>query len=91
MKKKTFIRYVVIKNCKQDFGMGPEVIGQDEVTFTDERGQGFKTPLFAVSMLESCDELIKRMVTVTVKEKRPKNNIRNLKLTTRPKQSTLST
>lgn len=67
--KKTFRRYVVIRNCKVDFGFGPGVIGRDEITFTDARGRGFDSPLFQLGQFEQAEELMKKFVTVLIEPK----------------------
>jgi hypothetical protein len=67
--KKTYRAYVVIKNCKKDFGIGVGVLGQAIMSFKDERGQGFDNPMFHMAVREHCDEWLHEHVTVLLEEK----------------------
>jgi len=73
MKKKTFIRKVILKPAlekKKDFGLGVGVVYQDEIVFTDDRGRGFGSPLFAASMIRQNEELVESLVEVKFEEKK---------------------
>lgn len=66
--KKTFLAEVVIKASKPsklpDFGLGRGVMSSQEITFTDDRGWGFKTPMFALAMLDHERRLVDMAVEV---------------------------
>ena len=64
MKKKTMFAELVVEGCKMDFGIGEGVIANQEVSFKDEHGRGFDSPLFTVALIEAGDELIKSNVMV---------------------------
>lgn len=68
IKTKTFQRYVVIKDCKEDFGLGPGVVATDVITYSDPRDWGFDHPLLRMNMLEDAEVFIKEYVTVMVDE-----------------------
>ena len=67
--KKIFRYYCVVKKCPYDFGMGPGVVGRTEVSFTDERGLGWKSALFERSKLEAAEKLLQDCCTVLVEDK----------------------
>lgn len=52
-KKKTFIVQAILTdhNARASFKNGSCVIATKEVTFTDDRGTGFKGPMFTVAIL----------------------------------------
>ena len=68
--KKTFIVKVII-NAKKvpDFGMGKGVLGEQEITFNDEMGRGFDSPLFIMAKMQHEDRLLKELCRVEWKEK----------------------
>jgi len=73
-KAKIFVAKVEIIQHKTpdkrpDFGLGKGVLGQQEVKFTDDRGRGFGSPLFAMALMEHEDRLIKESVKVVWQEK----------------------
>jgi hypothetical protein len=68
-KTKTFRRYCVIKRCPYDFGLGVGVVGVDEVTYTDERNQGFKTGSFDIAKIEGAEDMLKEYCTVLMEPK----------------------
>lgn len=70
--KKTFIAKVVIKSRSRkvpDFGLGKGVLGSQEITFTDQNGRGFDSPLFALARIEHEDRLRREVVEVQWIEK----------------------
>jgi hypothetical protein len=67
--KKTYRAYVVIKNCKKDFGIGIGVIGQSIMSFKDETGRGFNNPMFHLAVRDYCEEWLHQHVTVLLEEK----------------------
>jgi hypothetical protein len=71
--RKTFLVKVVIKSKHPekvpDFGLGKGVLMQQEVSFKDEKKRGFDTPLFALSMVEFENNLIKETVECKWEEK----------------------
>lgn len=67
--KKTYRAYVVVKNCKKDFGIGVGVLGKAIMSFKDEHGRGFDTPMFHLAVREQCEEWLKEHVTVLLQEK----------------------
>ncbi len=73
--KKTFLAEVVIKSKSDkvpDFGLGKGVLMSQEIVFTDENKRGFKSPLFAMAMVEHEDRLMKETVEVRWKEVKKK-------------------
>ncbi len=72
-KKKTFVLTVIVKGRKvPDFGMGKGVLGFQEIEFTDERGYGFNSALFAAARMEHEQRLSGEMLHFTWKEKKKK-------------------
>ena len=74
--KKTFFRRVILKpgawkNSKRDFGLGPGVLVEQEVTYTDERGHGFNTERFAMEAIMEDDEVFRQFFAV-VRVPKPK-------------------
>ena len=75
--KKTFVLAVKLKSSKTgklavdapDFGMGKGVICTQEIAFTDERGQGFNTPMFAVARMGHEERLAAELLLFEWKEK----------------------
>ena len=76
MNKKTFIAKVVVvaKHPEKvpDFGLGKGVLRSQEMTFKDDRGIGFESPLFAAAMNRAEDDLIRQAVKVVWEEVKPK-------------------
>ena len=73
--KKVFLAEVVIdsKDPKlHDFGLGKGVLYSCEMTFTDDAGRGFKSPMFAAAIIREEDELLRKAVKVRWTEKKPK-------------------
>ena len=67
LRTKTFRRYVVVKGCRQDFGLGPGVIARDDVTYRDPRGHGFDLDgLFGFAVRADAVEMVLASVTVLV-------------------------
>jgi hypothetical protein len=62
--KKTFILHVIAKGAKKDFGLGPGVLVEREVTYTDERGHGFDSERFALSCMLEDDEILRDIFAV---------------------------
>lgn len=71
--KKTFIVKVIIKSKHPekipDFGLGKGVLMEQEVSFKDNNGRGFDSPLFAMSMVDFENNLIKETVECKWEEK----------------------
>lgn len=70
--KRTFRRYLIVKGCPFDFGLGIGVVYRDEVTFTDARRQGFDTASFQMPKQELSTETILKHVTMFMEPKRNK-------------------
>ena len=69
-KKRCFKAQVVIRSKSDkvpDFGLGKGVLATQEIEFVDD-GRGFKSPMFAVVLMEHEDRLIKEAVEVRWKE-----------------------
>lgn len=70
MKTKTFIGRVVIKKTKKggkplpDFGLGKGVLQEQEITFKDERGRGFDSPMFSMALWEHAERMVGEVVEV---------------------------
>ena len=67
--KKTFLAEVVIRQWKKDsnipdFGLGTGVLMQQEISFNDDQGRGFETPLFTMALLKQEGRLLKETVEV---------------------------
>lgn len=64
-------RQVVIKNCAQDFGLGPGVVSKDEAHFDlpDSLSEYDKRQLF-FQIQESSFEMMMEVVTVETEESR---------------------
>lgn len=65
--KKTFLAEVIVKSKSKkvpDFGMGKGVLMQQEISFTDDRGRGFDSPMFGMALIEHEDRLLKDTVEV---------------------------
>lgn len=73
VERKEFVAEVVIRSHGKkplpDFGLGKGVLARDEVVFTDERGRGFDSPMFEISMLETGRKLMEETVEVRWREK----------------------
>ena len=83
-KSKTFTLTVALKNKDggvakdaPDFGMGKGVLMTQEISFTDARGQGFNTPMFAIARMNHQERLAAELLCYVWKEKRPKRRKRN--------------
>ena len=75
--KKTMVAQVVIKQHKKnskipDFGQGKGVLLTQEIDFMDDRGRGFKSPMFAMALIEHEDRLLREIVEVKWTEKKKK-------------------
>jgi len=73
--KKTFIGRVVIRSKSEkvpDFGLGKGVLLEQEITFKDGQSYGFKSPLFACSLIGQERRLINEVVEVKWEEKKVK-------------------
>ena len=73
--KKTLVAQVVIRHTKKDskvpdFGMGKGVLLEQEITFTDENGRGFESPLFTMGLIEQEKRLIGECIEVKWVEKK---------------------
>ena len=60
--KKTFLVEVIVKQHNKgnvpDFGLGKGILMQQEITFCDDGGRGFDSPLFYAAMKNAEDRIL---------------------------------
>lgn len=70
-KRKTFVVTTILRGDKApDLGLGKGVIQKQECTFSDERGRGFKGPMFAAAIAEVERRIAEGVLRFEWKEKR---------------------
>jgi hypothetical protein len=74
--KKTFLVDVIIKQHNKgevpDFGLGKGVLMRQEITFCDDNGRGFDSPLFFAAMKNAEDKILEDTFEVKWTEKKKK-------------------
>ena len=69
---------VKVKNCKQDFGLGPGVLSKQSRVFRDTNNRGFDSPMFLGAINDARREAVDDVIEVQGLVLRPPREVKKM-------------